>query len=130
LVWLLDLKVKIRGALSGKSKTRRKSMKTAIALCVAVLPFGPSLACDRPYSGEISKAIMENRVIMCMTQAEVLRSAGTDPNHQVTKNDVGVEVWFFTARHETFPESVRFDADGYVAYYGDSETPPYWLPRR
>ena len=91
--------------------------------------FAAHADCDKPSNNALQTAIMQNKVIACMTKAEVLRSAGTLQNHRMVMRD-GREIWFFPAHNEAFPESITFDTDGNVTDFGDATDPAFQFCER
>lgn len=75
--------------------------------------------CHRPTENAIRSAIFNNRVLTCMTIAEVLQAAGKYSEHQVCYGGVN-QAWFFPRRIGDFPATVRFE-NGYLVQYGDTD---------
>jgi hypothetical protein len=79
----------------------------------------------RPTGEAMRKARMENRVMLGMTERDVLEVAGKYRGHEVTAGaDANGEyqIWVFRQRMEGFPLTIAF-RQGVVVQYSDGDLP-------
>lgn len=79
----------------------------------------------RPTGEALRKARMENRVMLGMTEHDVLEVAGKYSDHEVTSGADATgeyQIWVFRQRMEGFPLTIAF-RQGVVVQYSDRDLP-------
>lgn len=98
------------------------SMAPAAAAPAATAPVGPPA---RPDGEQLRAARIHNRVLLGMTEHDVLESAGKYRDHEVTAGadaNGSYEIWVFRQRQEGFPLTIAL-RQGVVVEFSDRDLP-------
>lgn len=86
---------------------------------VAASPVPAAQRCPVPDEKSLERAYWDNRVLMCMTPAQVLEAAGKYSQHVVC-TEGATTVWFFPTTLREFPSMVMFTG-GKLVQWGQKD---------